>query len=583
MSQLLARKIADVRRKHGVVHAIAGLSGLVGVVVLVLGLSMVVDWWFDLPKWARAALLVLNVILGAGTIAWWGVRPVIFPPDDDDIALAVERDQPALRSRLISAIQLVRPDALSSGVSLSLVRALVQEVEAYARPMDFTRVIRVDAMLRTLSIAVLIVLLFLGGVAWADQAANDLLRRAFLADVPVPRKTTVAVIEPDRLIARGDSVTLAADALGIVPSSGRLSVQYEGGQRQEFGLERLADSRRFNRTIDNVLESFTYRIRLYDGISQEHRVEVVDRPAVAMLECVQVYPAYVTAADPRLGSVRRAPGDLSLLAGSRLILNITANKPIARNAVNGEINRLVVVGTTPAGADAEAPPGAPVFPRILPLDVNPADATQLTSRDAGGSSVELPPGTTGFAVHLVDEHGFVTRNPSVYRIDLQPDKGPQVKVTYPLRKEELVTSAAHILIGFEAADDFALGAMRLRFKIDQNDASTEHAIELDIGKPERTLRGHYRFQLNRLPKPPAVGANIEWWLEARDTNNVTGPGIGISERFQARVVTNEEKQAELMARMGETLDPLSDVTLSQEELNRRLGQIILGRQPTTQP
>ena len=67
---------------------------------------------------------------------------------------------------------------------------------------------------------------------------------------------------------------------------------------------------------------------------------------------------------------------------------------------------------------------------------------------------------------------------------------------------------------------------------------------------------------------------IEYWLEAEDNNNVTGPGVGTSEHQLARVVSEAEKRADLLNRAGDYLGSISDVAGDQERLNKNLGAII---------
>jgi hypothetical protein len=67
---------------------------------------------------------------------------------------------------------------------------------------------------------------------------------------------------------------------------------------------------------------------------------------------------------------------------------------------------------------------------------------------------------------------------------------------------------------------------------------------------------------------------IEYWIEAVDNNNATGPGIGVSEHQFAKVVSESEKRADLLNRAGDYLGSISDVAADQDKLNRNLGLII---------
>ena len=48
----------------------------------------------------------------------------------------------------------------------------------------------------------------------------------------------------------------------------------------------------------------------------------------------------------------------------------------------------------------------------------------------------------------------------------------------------------------------------------------------------------------------------------------------LAEHYQARVVSEAEKRADLAARLDDTLRGLSDVKDGQEELSKRLGEMI---------
>src|SRR4029453_11969128 len=95
--------------------------------------------------------------------------------------------------------------------------------------------------------------------------------------------------------------------------------------------------------IANVPESFRYRVRINDAESEEFRIEVLPRPVVTNLVLTQILPAYTG-----LGPRPMPPGELTLLRGSRLVVDATANQPL-RSAVL----RLVGLGMEqPAAVDA---------------------------------------------------------------------------------------------------------------------------------------------------------------------------------------------------------------------------------------
>ncbi|KAF0179999.1 MAG: Uncharacterized protein FD161_1012 [Limisphaerales bacterium] len=546
-SAQLAGQLAAVRSKKTGVEAGSGVALLLGGLTLALGIGMVLDWFLDFP-WAIRFLIFVSYLAAAGHIIWHSILiPILRQPDDDDVALLVERGHPQFATRLIAALQLTRPGALQTGEAPSLVRELVAQTERIARPLDFTDVISTHQFRRLVGWAVVIV--GIGGVVFwkGGEVSRDLLHRAFLSrEIEVPRKTRIGQTSGDLRIARGDNVTLFAIAKGVVPDRAKLVLKFASGRTQEFLLEPGKESKaRFEQALENVQDSFDYTFHIGDGKSRSARVEAVERPGIAKLDALQVYPEYTG-----LGTVRRSLGDLTLLVGSKLNLTLTPTKEVAKGAV-------LVTSTTNAQ------------PLTLPLAVNPKNAREV--------QVSIPitsESLSGFSIHLEDKFGFRSKDDAVYRLEVLPDKAPVVRITYPERKEELITQKATILIGFEAVDDFAVKQLFLRYTVDGGE---EKGIELTLEAAQRGLRRRYDWKVGALNPKVAEGAMLEYWIEARDNNNVTGPGIGASEHFSAKVVSDAEKRADLLNRVGDSIGAIGEAANDQEKLNQRLGDIIQGR------
>lgn len=450
-----------MRSKKVGVETGSGVAMLLGGLVLALGIGMAADWFLDLP-WAVRLLLFLGYLAAAGHVIWHRILiPFLRQPDDDDIALLVERGNSPFGTRLIAALQLTRPGALQSGEAPALVRALVSETERLAEPVDFTAVICTRQLRRLVGWAVVII--GIGGVVFwkGEEVSRDLLSRAFLSrEVEVPRKTRIGQTSGDLRIARGDNVNLFALAKGVVPERAKLVLKFTSGRTQEFLLDGSQTNRaHFAQAMENVQDTFDYTFHIGDGKSRSARVEAVERPGIAKLDALQIYPDYTG-----LGTVRRSLGDLTLLVGSKLNLTLTPTKEVAKGAV------LVTSSTNAA-------------PITLPLLVNPKNAREV--------QVSIPitsEALTGFSIHLEDKYGFRSKDDAVYRLEVLPDRAPVVRITYPERKEDLITQRATVLIGFEAVDDFAVKQLFLRYTVDGGE---EKGIELTLetlARPAPPLR-----------------------------------------------------------------------------------------------
>ena len=541
----LRAKLAGVRRKLLFCTAGTGAALVLVSVVSLLSLGMVVDWLGELPWLGRAVLLLVNLGL-IGVIAWRQVVvPVRTAPGADGCALLVEQALPEFRTRLIASVQLTRPGAIQPGDSVAMVRVLVSQTEQLAAPVNFQSVVSAQQLGVCGCVAALVV--GTAGLAlWLGAPASRvLLQRAFLSNAPVPHKTHTVVLTGNRKIGRGDSIVIAAQATGLVPPQGQLLIEPRAGPPPVFTLRPAHDDRaHFAQALNNVQESFTYRVRLNDDTSAPYTVQVVERPVVTSLECQQVFPAYT-----QLAPIQRAPTDLSLLAGSRLILTLRANKPIASAVV-----RLAGLNTA------------------APSRVSPLDPQRVLSE------IEIRTGLTGFTVQLRDADGVSSTDPVVYPIDILPDQPPTVALTFPARKEELVTGRARVVLGIDAHDDFGIAGLALHFRSPALHQNQEQVVELDLaGATPRTLHRRHEWPLAALADPLPPETAIEYWLEARDTNDVTGPGRAATEHFWLRVVSDDDKRTDLMNRLDDSLGRLSSVADDEEWLNQSLGTLIFGK------
>jgi hypothetical protein len=558
MSNLLASKIASVRRKHALFTALRGLSAMLGVAVLLLAIGMLLDWYIELPWRVRAAILAIDLTVLTYMFLTFVIAPIIWGPDEDEAALMVERERPEFATRLIASVQLGRPGAVAAGASPAIVRAMIAQTEEIAAPIIFSDVVKTEPLIKTAAASFLVVVLGAAFFVYGSDVSQDLLARAMLGNVDVPRKTRVEEISKDAVVAIGDAFTIEARARGINPDNGTVKLTYGGDRTQQFQIAPLPnDSRHFSRTVENVQESFKYQIHLNDGHGKLYEVKALPRPSVVSVEFVQQYPPYT-----RKKPERRSPGDLSLLAGSQLTLKVKASKAVK----DGQIK---LVGLN----------------KDLPLRVDPANATELTG------TVEIPAkGLTGLSIRLQDEYGIQSRGETIYPIDLVPDRDPVVRITWPDRKEELATQQAKILVAFEAADDFGVGKIFLRYKIDTVANGAEKFIEMDLTQENpdelRNVRRRYEFDLAALRPSALEGSNIEYWIEVQDGNNVTGPGVASSDRFRVRIVSEIEKRADLMNRLNDQLGAIDFVAEDQEKLSQALGALIhakSGGNPATRP
>ena len=542
----IATQLARVRNRTGRVALDTGIAMAVPALLAWLAVVMPLDWLIGLPRWARALFLLAGIGGSGFVLFYFGIRRWMHKPDNDHTALSIERALPEFRSRFIASVQLVRQ---TENAPPALVRALLNETVALTRQVDFHRVVKTDKLRLWLKIGATALVLAVALWWVGGRASWPLFQRACLVEVPLPRKTQIIGFSGDRVIAVGDDLRIEANAAGVVPIAGKLWLRTASGKRQDFTFDAdPMNKAHFFRSLQSVQESFDYWIELGDNKTPTAQVRVRPRPTVLSLVCQQHWPDYT-----KLAPQFRSPGELKLLAGSRLSVRLKASAPLRSATL-----RLVGADKNVALKQFELKASATQPPEWIGV-------AEIPAKDV-----------SGMTFRLVDTEGVESKGMAVYRIEIVPDQPPTVRVLWPVRREELVTAKATLLVVFEAKDDYGIANVRLHYATNWNEGAPHKTITLDLGNEEpKSLTRRFEWKLDRLIPPLVEGDVVDYWIEARDTNNVTGPSIAIlPEHYQARVVSEEQKRADLTNRLNDTLQGLNDVRQGQEELAKRLGDLI---------
>jgi len=553
----LAKKLLALGRRYRSVNATQRIAQYFAIAVMLITLQMFLDWMVNLNLFLRFLLLAGDIAL----LVYFGRKQLlpllVKPPNMEACALMVEKHWPRFRGRMIASVQFATPRFTRD--SPELVQAVQHETDAATGALDFGQIVSTRMLKRRIQIAGTVTILWLGMMVATAPGSISLLERIFLIPAKVPRKTEVICLSGNKIIPTGDSVLLEAEARGIIPSHGRITLTDESGKIQEITLDpEKNNSDRFSLKLERVSQSLTYTIRLGDGTSDTYDVKTVPRPNVTSLECEQAYPPYTG-----LSNVKRTVGNLALLAGSQLKLHGVTNSKIVKAS-------LKLVG----------------LDKTLPLTIGGTDGNDLTGQ------FDIPAtGLTGFSIQLTNQAGIVSGDETQYRIDIIPDHPPTVQLTYPERLQELYTLKARPTIAFVASDDYGLAKVALCYHISKDqDAAVDttadpnakpvppQRIEMDLGPGHpQNMKNRYVWDLAAIQPAVTEGTTIEYWMEATDTNNVTGPGIGTSEHHTIKIVSEIEKKAEVMNRLMDSLSTITDISQNQEKINKDLGTVIQGK------
>src|SRR6516225_1851279 len=101
----LGKRLAALRRRLRFVVTLRGVSSLFVLILSVLLLEGLLDWWLHLPGLIRAFFLT-GILAGGGCVAYrYLLEPLRQRDDDLSLALRVEADYPELNDALASTVQ----------------------------------------------------------------------------------------------------------------------------------------------------------------------------------------------------------------------------------------------------------------------------------------------------------------------------------------------------------------------------------------------------------------------------------------------------------------------------------------------
>ena len=546
----LKKRLQDLRNRYQMVGIVIGLAMLISAISLLFLFQGLSDWWFDLPWIARAGFLLVDIFLLVLIYRHQLDGALRKRMDLAQTALLVEKKWPKLHQSLISAVELTEGKGYSTRGSPQLVDVMLQQTRAQTVNLNFNDVVPLRQLYRWLLIGATA---FLGTAALAIvtyPSSLALLERIILFNVPLPTKTIVVAITRDLIIPVGSDVEISARAMGIIPSNGRVTITYAGGTAQEFPVTPLPDKRdTFSFTLHNVQTAFTYSFYLNDGHGAEFNVSAKVPPVITGLECEQVYPDY-TGLPPR----KLAPTDLSLLVGSHLKLQAKSADPLK--------SATVVLQGIPEPIQATLDPSGTELEAVIPIP-----AKDLT----------------GFSIHLLDQANVASTRETVYPIVLVPDNPPKIKILDPQDDHETITLRAKPVIVFEAGDDFALTDLTFNYQIippmasgaqDSPPPSDVQQVSIKIQGGGKTARYEYTLDVSAQTPAWQEGDTVNYWIEAKDNNTVTGPGITKTEHKQFSIISLEAKQTEILDRLKQNAAGIGTLSDTQQKITNDVGEAI---------
>ncbi|MEY4578196.1 MAG: hypothetical protein RL701_2899 [Pseudomonadota bacterium] len=350
-------------------------------------------------------------------------------------------------------------------------------------------------------------------VAGADRTLSHRLRSALeLADMPSSTPgATSAGVSPDLLSAHLADVQRDLEGLPakrVVPWSRVSHGTLWAGILGVLGFVWLS-------THYSGLQSF---VSALVAPAQERSDGTRVAPVVAQLRARLTFPSYLG----RAPSWLEQPKELSAPAGSTLELQVTPRFAVDQGRV--------VAG-----------------PRSVALQVG--NDGLLTGQLSLHADVEL---------HIeLTKHGVRYEDPRAIQVHVTPDAIPTVRIETP-RAGTLAPPGEVISLRYTASDDVGLGAVYLHARVEGGPERQRSLFSaIDEGGPQRSLESGAEIT------PEELGAHegdtLVLWLEARDTDLVTGPHVARSQEVALEVAQPGQGLSEFIPSLQQTADTAVDV------------------------
>jgi hypothetical protein len=544
--QDILRRFAGVRRKEIRIELLFGLQVVALVSLGVLLAAVLSGELLFLGVTARTVIFLSAVCAIAGVTAWFLGRPllrlagVLGTTSDRDIAGRVGKHFPAIRDRLLDAIQMYEQRAsLSAHYSVALIDASFTDLWEQIRSLNFSEALS-DAGVRRLrkfvGYAFAVVLLLL--VVSPSGFFTSFYRLAHFQETfaePLPVRFTV---QPGTIDAvRGQTIEVTIRTEGKPVSSVTLFTRPQG----QIDFDRLdipAHNGVCKTALANLRNSTEYYATAADVQSDHYRITVIDRPLIRSFQLTLTPPGYTRL--PKSVPPENA-GDLSAYPGTRVAIRLEANKPIG-------VARLVFRDSS-----------------VVALNCAGVLAT-------GSFFVTRK---TSYHFQLVDHGGLENSDPIEYAVTVVPDGYPSVEIVSPGKNIDL-TQSMTVDLFVRAKDDFGFSKLQIAWRLaksryeEESEDFTTIDLPLQAGQTS-PAEAPYHWDLSGMQLAPEDV--ISYYAEVFDNDNVSGPKSAKSETFQLRLPSLEEMFSDVATSHEQSVESMQQVAKEAEQLKQDVEQM----------
>ncbi|MCD6508003.1 hypothetical protein J7M22_15455 [Candidatus Poribacteria bacterium] len=519
---------------------------LLGGSMLWLGLSLIIFGSvfllvrLPMPGIARFTLFLIGVAATLLLFWRWIIRKVLADTSPLNMARRIERIYPNSNAAVITALQLGdSPEVERLGYLREFLDETIRQAAEFMRGIDLRRIYldELRSIRRSTPILLIGAVLFSLSLLLSSDSLGlifELFQGRAESPIRILSPKIVEVSPGNYQVRSGQSIKVMARVVdNIRDHPVMLFYRLEGGGWHQAIMTK-EEAEIYGMKLENLARSIEYYVSVSGSESPRYRISVIREPMLSRFRYEIVYPAY-TGLSPQM--LEPNSGDIKTLIGSIAKLTAESTKPLQRASIQFKSGRKVELKIT--------------------------DGTSLS----GQFRLEKE---DRYHFELLDTEGISNSNPVRYMVTPVGDEPPKLQFISPER-EVILDESMLLPIQVAAEDDFGIASLSLVYRI--KGGEEEKRIELRrFDKPITAINFDYTWDLSNLNLLPED--EVHYFVEARDANDLTGPGIGRTEVYIARMPSVEDLLAGFEEKQRKGEETLREMARRGAEIQDVVDKII---------
>lgn len=317
------------------IDIVFGISKSLLLVLPLLAIACLADWFWDIeeetPMPVRLMMTASWLSLLIVSFASYVLLPAIKRFNEDETALKIEQTFPEFDHRLITVLQLSRPEARFDRKSEKLLAELTGEVVDSYPNFNFNKALEIKKLNDSSYRFTPVFLFVLLSLLFAHASSKALFERQLLLNTPIPRNTNFINLPEKIVLAEGEEASIIFDLRlteGYIPSIGKMRWKNQEGKTLLLPIE-VDENGRWKATLASSIEDGVAMMRLGDGRAGPLPIIRKNRPTLEMVSAKTLMPDWFGKRPDGSNYEKTFPkGDIEGIEGSTVQVEFKSSQPL---------------------------------------------------------------------------------------------------------------------------------------------------------------------------------------------------------------------------------------------------------------